>query len=923
MQAGYLPITDEWAANSVISSIRSQVKSGIDQQYPNLPDANKNSLIDVQMQKTISQNKAQIDQQVAATSQYFKDFFQDSDGKNYMPDIDPYYWFRYVKNIVNHGYPGDEIRNGVEYDNHQVAPVGRPVPADRFHTYFLAYFYKALHIFVPGLTIMRSMFYYPVFVSAISVLLVFLIARDIGGNSAGFFAATIMAVNSAFLGRTLFGHADSDAWVVFFPLIITWLFLSTEESKTTLKTIIFASVTGLFTAIYIKAWGGWWYIFYFLLIAIFATFAYQFFAKFDNIKKNFKLIWTDNSFRSLLIIGVVYILSTALFAMAFSSWTGFTAGLKGPLSFQTIKSPVTKYLWPNVLTTVAELNEGSMNSIINSIGGPFFFFVSLIGLVLSIQKKDGMKRFDYFYLAFSAIYYAMLFIKIGSGPAFYDSLPITMLIIVILIPLAILMMISIYKKDASYDFKLSLLLALWMASAIFASLKGIRFTLLLAPPFSVSFGIALAKTYSLLSQWATKGLKIHKTIASTIIILSLLFVFYADQINGAVKVAGTDLPLINDAWYNSLIKIKENSTETAIITSWWDFGHHFKAIADRPVTFDGTTQTDQAAHWVGRIFMTDNEAEAVGILRMIDCSHNKAFNTLMELTNKDTHKSLKIVKETILLDKEKARKKLKEYGLSSEETDKILSYTHCSNPPEGYLIASEDMIGKSGVWSHFGSWNFERADIWYNARSLPQEDAVKFMMGTFNYTKEKAENTYYEVQAITSDSEANSWVAPWPGYGGTISCSRKAEGYFLCDNGLMVNMSTYDVFATSKDGITRPKSVAFVTEKGMTKKTNNGATIDIGITIIPRSDNELEGVLSSKELTGSMFTRMFYTSGHGLKYFKLIDHQHGLTGTDIYTYKVDWEGKETTIVSDFAPQPKTDDKKETNQAVQDASQSNS
>src|SRR3989344_3855189 len=185
MQAGYLPITDEWAANSVISSIRSQVKSGIDQQYPNLPDANKNSLIDVQMQKTISQNKAQIDQQVAATSQYFKDFFQDSDGKNYMPDIDPYYWFRYVKNIVNHGYPGDEIRNGGEYDNHQVAPVGRPVPADRFHTYFLAYFYKALHIFVPGLTIMRSMFYYPVFVSAISVLLVFLIARDIGGNSAG------------------------------------------------------------------------------------------------------------------------------------------------------------------------------------------------------------------------------------------------------------------------------------------------------------------------------------------------------------------------------------------------------------------------------------------------------------------------------------------------------------------------------------------------------------------------------------------------------------------------------------------------------------------------------------------------------------------------------------------------------------------
>ena len=38
-------------------------------------------------------------------------------------------------------------------------------------------------------------------------------------------------------------------------------------------------------------------------------------------------------------------------------------------------------------------------------------------------------------------------------------------------------------------------------------------------------------------------------------------------------------------------------------------------------------------------------------------------------------------------------------------------------------------------------------------------------------SKEKAENTYYEIQAITSDSEANTWIAPWPGYGGVMSCN--------------------------------------------------------------------------------------------------------------------------------------------------------
>ena len=57
--------------------------------------------------------------------------------------------------------------------------------------------------------------------------------------------------------------------------------------------------------------------------------------------------------------------------------------------------------------------------------------------------------------------------------------------------------------------------------------------------------------------------------------------------------------------------------------------------------------------------------------------------------------------------------------------------------------------------------------------------------------------------------------------------------------------------------------------------------------------------MSSEELAGSIFTRMFYMQGHSLKYFKLFNHQRGLTGTNIYTYKVDWEGKNTTIVKEY------------------------
>ena len=107
------------------------------------------------------------------------------------------------------------------------------------------------------------------------------------------------------------------------------------------------------------------------------------------------------------------------------------------------------------------------------------------------------------------------------------------------------------------------------------------------------------------------------------------------------------------------------------------------------------------------------------------------------------------------------------------------------------------------------------------------------------------------------------------------------------------------MFGFGQQGIVRPKAVAFTTEDGILKKEFNGTTLDFGITIIPQNENELLAVVSSNELAGSMFTRMFYMQGHGLKYFKLLNHQRGLTGTNIYTYKIDWGGKNATIVQDY------------------------
>ena len=78
VQTAYLPITDQWATSTVDNYYKSQLGQQIDAQYPNLPDANKNLLLDQELQKYYAQNKDMVEQQKKATSENLRSQFQDN-----------------------------------------------------------------------------------------------------------------------------------------------------------------------------------------------------------------------------------------------------------------------------------------------------------------------------------------------------------------------------------------------------------------------------------------------------------------------------------------------------------------------------------------------------------------------------------------------------------------------------------------------------------------------------------------------------------------------------------------------------------------------------------------------------------------------------------------------------------------------------
>src|SRR3989338_1488033 len=70
-----MPITDEWAANVVYQHYQQQIRETINNEYPNLPSQNKESLIDQEFKKFLQENKAKVENDISTVSAQYKELF--------------------------------------------------------------------------------------------------------------------------------------------------------------------------------------------------------------------------------------------------------------------------------------------------------------------------------------------------------------------------------------------------------------------------------------------------------------------------------------------------------------------------------------------------------------------------------------------------------------------------------------------------------------------------------------------------------------------------------------------------------------------------------------------------------------------------------------------------------------------------------
>ena len=238
---------------------------------------------------------------------------------------------------------------------------------------------------------------------------------------------------------------------------------------------------------------------------------------------------------------------------------------------------------------------------------------------------------------------------------------------------------------------------------------------------------------------------------------------------------------MNNTWHNVLTKIKDNTPKNAILNSWWDYGDWIKIVAQRKVILDGQIQNIPQTYWMANVFITENEEEAIAILRMLNNGGNKAFE-IIDRNVHDPFASLILLKKVLLVDKEKAKNILSEY-LSQADQEAALELIFGKPSSKAYFLVAYSMLQIMPSISFLGNWDFIKV---YLASALDNKDNGRSIecIEKLGVNKKQIKKFSKELALIRRE-DLSGWVSSKLSFKSKLSKSQEKDGIVLFDNGLM------------------------------------------------------------------------------------------------------------------------------------------
>jgi hypothetical protein len=350
---------------------------------------------------------------------------------------------------------------------------------------------------------------------------------------------------------------------------------------------------------------------------------------------------------------------------------------------------------------VAELSRPGWSAVTALLGGAVVVFTAWMGLLALLLPLRDWRTWHFAVLIGGNFLYRYLVTT--------PDVPRQALVVMLALPLAAVVLLDATvdrgggeATDPSRGGRL--VVVLWFLGALFAAYGGARFMLLLVAPFAVAVGIALGRLYGFLVRVSEPYGPLAMRAARVGLAVVLLGCA-APVVRNATTSTFAERPQIDDAWWDTLTAIRTDTPPDTIVTTWWDYGHWSKFIAERRTSSDGSNLGTHVHHWIGRALSTPEEAESAGILRMLSCGSEAAplpegrFGAYGKLTARglEPGAAYATVVGLVRADPAAARALLAERGLDRAAQDDVLASTHC-DPPPTRLVLNTELTLKTSWW---------------------------------------------------------------------------------------------------------------------------------------------------------------------------------------------------------------------------------
>ena len=847
-----------------------------------------------------------------------KALYTDSSGLPYFSEMDSYYNYRLTNDYVEHGYVGDEMINGSEWDMHRYAPDGEEIHYEMGIVYLTSWLHDTVNSFFGGNHSVKEVaFWTGALISCLCVIPAFIFSRRITNDYGAIVATLLIALAPNYFAHTFPGFFDTDMFYYIFSIFFIFFFVESIRSENWIWKIVFAVLSVISIGIFSTQWTGW--IFYVALMGLFAviyliaTFIFNVDEDRDEYSNVVQWLIHNKEFLSIVAIGVIAFAGLAVFR-GVDGVLGIFSRVFGLLNLQSASVVIGGF--PNVLISVAEMQMPAMlgagmismflantNGFINGIGGIAVFFAALIVLYILVtrawkfrnvkqkpvdakpqkgkrlsaaEKLDNSRKFklsladlkfggDNEILANKrlTVLYATLFVVwvvITAVAVMRGSRFIT----TIVLPFAFLTGIFVgyacdYIKNRLDNDKW-LIVAIVFCAFLAAVPATTVNTILGILVFVIITAVGLFSVYALKDNSADKK---NVPLKKYVLIIALVIALVTPSICGAYQTSENVVPGTNDYMWNAMEWIDETQSNDTVITSWWDFGYLFEVAADRQVTFDGGSQSGERAFWLGQAMTTDNLQLSAGIFRMLDSTGTRADEYLINLTD-SPGKATDILIDILPRSSSDAQKVLtSKYHLSASEASQVIEYTHPDNPRPVIFVASSDMLQKAGWWTYFGAWNFDNQTS-ENYNYYVPYDSAKVAPG------KTGKVNLLNDQGMTINAVIER------GSGNNSTTAYTESVYTETGEPIKVNGSEYNPLKASR---------LVLVEDGYLMKNESikGASNGNYTLLIMGTNGEYTPILIDKHLENSMFTRLYLLGGAGQDVFEPVHSENG-----VMLYKVNF-----------------------------------